>query len=329
MLEKTLKKIPFKMVVKNPCQSILARLSLLIVIFSFMGIPYGDAQELNCTVKVLHEKIQKVDAKVFTSLQAGITEFLNSRKWTSDEFKAQEKIGCNVLLNITSNSESDPDLFTATLSIQATRPVFNSGYSTSTYTNVDRDVVFHYSQFNPLTFDDNRVTGSDPLESNLTAILAYYSYLILGLDYDSFSPDGGTALLKKAQNVVTNAPENGGIHGWKAFEEKRNRYWIIDQLLSPRYSAYRTAWYTYHRQGLDIMWNMPEDGRKKILAVLKTLQDILRDNPQSTLLQAFFNAKSDEIVRIVMQGTREEKEQYLSLLSTIDPTNTGKYNTLK
>jgi len=295
----------------------------------FAVVPRVSAQELNCTVKVLHEKIQKVDQKVFTSLQAAITDFLNNRKWTGDDYKAQEKIGCNVLLNITGNSDSDPDLFTGTLSISTTRPVYNSGYTTTLYTNIDRDVVFHYSQFNPLSFDDNRVTGSDPLESNLTAILAYYAYLVLGLDYDSFSPDGGTALLKKAQNVVTNAPENGTIHGWKAFEEKRNRYWIIDQLLSPRYANYRTAWYSYHRQGLDQMWNKPDEGRKKILSIINSLQEIARNNPNSTLLQAFFNAKADELIRIIQQGTREEKEQYHKVLIAIDPTNTSKYNALK
>jgi len=287
------------------------------------------AQELNCTVKVLHDKIQNVDPKVFTSLESAISSFLNTRKWTSDDYQSQERIGCNVLINITARNDKDLDLYTATISVQATRPVYNSGYSSTLFNTVDRDLVFHYSQFNPLTFDDNRVTGPDPLESNLTAVLAYYAYLVLGLDYDSFSPNGGTNLLKKAQNVVTNAPEDGSVHGWKAFEEKRNRYWIIDQLLSPRYTGYRAAWYSYHREGLDVMWNKPADGRTKVLAVFTNLQAILRDNQQSTLIQAFFNAKSDEATRIVLQGTREEKAQYFNILSILDPANAGKYNSLK
>ena len=192
-----------------------------------------------------------------------------------------------------------------------------------------REVVFHHTQFNQLIFDDNRVTGPDPLASNLTAVLAYYVYLLLALDYDSFAPNGGTAMLKKAQNVVTNAPEDGGIKGWKPFEEKRNRYWILDQLMSPRYATYRTAWYTIHREGLDVMWNKPAEGRLKVLGTLTTLQTLLRDNQQSTLIQAFFNAKGDEITRIVMQGTREERQQYLTLLGQIDVVNAGKYNNLK
>jgi hypothetical protein len=286
------------------------------------------AQELNCKVKVMHEKIQNVDPQVFTSMERAISDFINNRKWTGDDYTAQERIDCNMLINLTSRSDKDPDLWTATLSVQATRPVYNSGYNSPTINTIDREVVFHYVQFNPLTFDDNRVTGPDPLASNLTAILAYYSYLILALDYDSYSPNGGTALLKKAQNVVTNAPEDAGIKGWKAFEEKRNRYWIIDQLLSPRYASYRTAWYNIHREGLDIMWNKPAEGRIKVLVALRTLEAILRDNQQSTLIQAFFNAKSDEITRIVMQGSKEERQQYLIMMSKIDVVNAAKYTTL-
>jgi hypothetical protein len=289
----------------------------------------ASAQELNCKVKILHEKIAGVDPQVFTGMERAITEFINNRKWTSDDFGAQERVDCNMLLNITEHSDKDPDLYSATLSIQATRPVYNSSYTSPTINTIDKDIVFHYSQYNTLTFDDNRVTGPDPLASNLTAALAYYSYLILGLDYDAFSPNGGTALFKRAQNVVNNAPEDAGIKGWKAFEDKRNRYWIIDQLLSPRYAMYRTIWYSYHRDGLDIMYNKPSEGRNKVLTALNVLQTLLRDNQQSTLVQAFFNAKSDEVTRIVMQGVREERSQYLTLLSQVDANNAQKYLSLK
>jgi hypothetical protein len=287
------------------------------------------AQELNCTVKVLHDKITGVDPQVFTSMERGITEFLNTRKWTSDDFGIQERINCNMLLNITSRSDQDPDLYSGTLSIQATRPVYNTSYTSPTLNTIDKDVVFHFSQFNPLSFDDNRVSGSDPLASNLTALLAYYSYLILGLDYDSFSPSGGTNLLKRAQNVVNNAPEDAGIKGWKAFEDKRNRYWIADQLLSPRYTAYRALWYSYHREGLDELYSKPAEGRSKMLAAINGLQTLLRDNPQSSLIQTFFNAKTDEITRLVMQGPVSERKQYLALLSQIDPDNAQKYRSLE
>ncbi|MBS1614795.1 MAG: DUF4835 family protein [Bacteroidetes bacterium] len=287
------------------------------------------AQELNCKVKVLHEKITGVDAQVFTSMERSITEFLNTRKWTGDEFKTTERIDCNMLFNVTGHSDSDPDLYTATLSIQATRPVYNTSYNSPTLNTIDKDVVFHYSQYTPLSFDDNRVSGSDPLSSNLTAILAYYSYLILGLDYDSFSPSGGTNLLKRAQNIVSNAPEDAGIKGWKAFEDRRNRYWIIDQLLSPRYTAYRALWYSYHREGLDQLYSKPAEGRRKMLEALNGLQSLFRDNPQSSLIQSFFNAKSDEVTKLVMQGSHEERKQYLTLLAQVDPDNAQKYRALQ
>ena len=301
----------------------------LFVVLSLVNFGPAHSQELNCKVKILHEKIQNVDPQLFTDMERAVADFINNRKWTTDDFTATERIDCNMLMNITARGDKDPALWTATLSVQATRPVFNSNYFTTLINTQDREVVFHYTQFNTLVFDDNRVTGPDPLASNLTAVLAYYVYLILALDYDSFAPNGGTAMLKKAQNVVTNAPEDGGIKGWKPFEEKRNRYWILDQLMSPRYATYRTAWYTIHREGLDVMWNKPAEGRLKVLGTLTTLQTLLRDNQQSTLIQAFFNAKGDEITRIVMQGTREERQQYLTLLGQIDVVNAGKYNNLK
>lgn len=302
--------------------------TILLLAFSAVGNAAG-AQELNCKVKILHEKITGVDPALFTGMERAVTEFINNRKWTGDDYAAQERIDCTMLINITSRSDKDPDLYSGTLSIQATRPVYNSSYTSPTINTIDKDLVFHYSQFNTLSFDDNRVTGPDPLASNLSAMLAYYCYLILGLDYDSFSPNGGTAMFKRAQNVVNNAPEDAGIKGWKAFEDKRNRYWIVDQLLGPRFTTYRTSWYSYHREGLDIMYNKPSEGRNKVLAAINVLQTILRDNQQSTLVQTFFNAKSDEITRVVMQGSREERGQYLSILSQVDANNAQKYLSLK
>ena len=288
------------------------------------------AQELACKVRIMHEKIEKTDPAVFTAMEHGINEFLANRRWTSDEFGNTERIDCNVLINITDKNATDPDLYTATLSIQATRPVYNTGYTTPIINYVDRDVVFHFSQYTSLQFDDNRVSGSDPLASNLTAILAYYAYLTIGLDYDSFSPDGGTTIFKKAQNIVQNAPEQGGdIHGWKAFEDKRNRYWIIDQLLSPRYAQLRSYWYSMHREGLDVLYNKPQEGNAKILAGISILNQLQKDNPGSTLLQFFFNSKSDELLRIVAQLPREERNNYLTILSATDASNAVRYSNLK
>ncbi len=288
------------------------------------------AQELNCKVKIGHDKIQNTDQQVFTAMERAVTDFINSRKWTADEWAPTERVECNILINLTGKDATDPDVYTATLSIQASRPVYNSGYSTPTINYVDRDVVFRFSQYNQLQFDDNRVNNGDALASNLTAILAYYAYLTLALDYDSFSPSGGSALYKKAQNIVSNAPEQGNtIHGWKAFEEKRNRYWMVDQILSPRYENFRKYWYSMHREGLDIMYNKPAEGRAKLLAGIAILNQLQKDNPGSSLIQFFFNAKSDEVMRNVAQSPQAERALYIPQLVTMDVSNAGKYNDLK
>lgn len=306
---------------------LLSALALLAALW--LHGPSAAAQELNCKVKIGHDKIQNTDPQVFTSMERAITEFVNNRKWTSDEWAPTERIDCNILINLTAKDASDQDLYTATMSIQATRPVYNSGYSTPLINFVDRDLVFHFSQYSQLQFDDNRVSSGEPLSSNLTAVLAFYAYFTLGLDYDSFSPSGGAAMFKRAQNIVNNAPEQSSIHGWKAFEEKRNRYWLVDQMLSPRFDNWRKYWYSYHREGLDIMFNKPTDGRAVVLAGIATMYQLQKDNPGASLIQFFFNAKSDELMRIVAQAPQAERAQYIPQLISMDVANAPKYNNLK
>jgi uncharacterized protein DUF4835 len=288
------------------------------------------AQELNCKVTIRHDKITGIDPQVFTAMQRAITEFLNSHKWTGDEFAPLEKIDCNILINLTGNNvNADVDGYSATLNIQATRPVYNSTYTTNLINYIDKDVSFHFSQFNTLQFDDNQVSGNDAMSSNLTAVLAFYSYLILGLDYDSFSPDGGTALLKKAQNIVNNAPDSKSISGWKAVENTHNRYWIADQLLNTRFSDVRSFWYSMHREGLDSMSFKPAEARTRILVNIKKLYNVNRENPNSILLQFLFNAKADEIIHLLSQAPKQERGQYITLLSAIDVPDAAKYNALR
>lgn len=288
----------------------------------------AQAQELTCKVKVMHDKIQGVDKEVFTSMERNIIEFMNTRKWTNDQYGTSEKIECNILINLF--NKVDQSSFEGTISIQASRPVYNTNYNTPTVNFVDRDLKFSYSQYVPLQFEDNRVSGNDPMVSNLTAVLAYYSYLILGLDYDSFAPNGGADLFKKAQNVVNNAPESGKtITGWKAVEGNKNRYWIIDQIQNPRFAAFRTYWYSMHREGLDNMYKKPEEAKKVVLDGIPKLVQLNKENPGSILLQFFFNAKSDELVNIVAQVPREQRLSYIGMLQQVDVTNAQKYNNLK
>lgn len=297
------------------------------ILILLSGASVAMAQELNCKVKVLADKIQNTDRSVFTTLERNITEFINNRKWTTDEFAGTERVDCTMLINLT-GKEGD-DIYTATINIQASRPVYGSSYSTSTVNYVDRSLRFRFSEYTPLQFDDNRVSGSDVLASNLTATLAFYSYLILALDYDSFSPSGGTNLLKRAQNIVSNAPDGDGISGWKAFENKFNRYWLIDQLLSPRFTSFRQLWYSYHREALDDMYEKPVESRQKVLAAVNMLNVLNRENPASAVVQFFFASKSDEMLRILAQSSKQERLVYAPILAQMDVPNAAKYNNIK
>lgn len=299
---------------------------LILFILSICTLPVV-AQELNCKVDIISDKITNVDAKVFQNLKQSLTEFLNNRKWTDDNYKPNEKIECNFLLTLQSGSD---DVYTAQLNIQASRPVYNSSYNTSTVNYIDREVTFKYAPTQVLSFDDNRVSGTNPLESNLTAVAAYYVYLILGLDYDSFSPNGGVNYLKRAQNIVNNAPEAGKqIGGWKATDGTRNRYWLVDQLLNPRFSEFIQYWYTYHRQGLDLMSQKPDDARKNILGGIPTLAKINSENPTSFLLQFFFDAKTNELANILAQTSVADRKDYIEQLSRIDVPGSAKYRSIK
>jgi len=288
------------------------------------------AQELNCKVIILHDKITGTDPQVFTTMQRALTDFMNTHKWTNDDYGTAEKIDCNFLFNLTGKVNGDNDGYSATLNIQASRPVYNSTYTSPTVNYVDKDIIFHYSAFTPVQFDETNIAGIDPMSANLTAILAFYADIIIALDYDSFSPDGGTLYLKKAQNIVNNAPEQGSsIHGWKSVDGTHNRYWIIDQLLNSQFADVRTYWYKLHREGLDSMYIKPVAARARILDGITKLNDVNKENPSSMLLQFFFNAKSDEFLRILAQSPKEDREKYIVMLSALDVPNASKYASLR
>jgi len=269
---------------------------VLLLIISFRL----SAQDVSANVDVMFDRVQNVDPKVFQALKKSLNEFINNRKWTNDNYKSTEKIECSFLLNLT--QKTGENIYTATLNIQASRPVFNSGYNTPLVNYIDRDIIFRFDESQTLQYDDNRVAGSDAMVSNLTATFAYYINIILGLDYDSFAPKGGDEYFRKAQNIVNNAPEEGkSIKGWKASEGNRNRYWLIDQILNPRFDKFRPYWYTYHRKGLDLMSQKPEEARKNILDGIPVLTKINNENPTSILFQFFFNAKANEFINTLMQ----------------------------
>jgi hypothetical protein len=290
----------------------------------------AQAQEFNCKVTLLHDKITGVDAQVFSGMQKNITEFMNTHKWTSDDYGTNEKIDVSLFINLTGNNVGgDVDAYSGSISIMASRPVYNSSYTSTLINYVDKDFIFHYSAFTPIRFDDNNVSGTDPVSANLTAVIAFYSYILLGLDYDSFAPDGGTPYFKKAQNIVSNAPEGHGITGWKAVENTKNRYWIADELLNTRFEDVRTYWYILHREGLDSMAMKPAESRTRILTNVKRLQIVNKENPSSILIQFFFNAKGDELLHILGQAPKADRGLYISMLSSLDVPNAAKYNALR
>lgn len=304
--------------------------NFVLIFLLIIGLSHNSiGQELNCTVSIRHDRITNVDKQVFADMERAISTFINNRKWTNDEYSISEKIECTIMFNLTSKIDGVPDAYESTINIQAVRPVYNTSYNTSLINFIDKEVAFKFNQFSPLIFDDNRVSGSgDALSDNLTASLAYYIYLILGLDYDSFSLNGGNFYFKRAQNVVSNAPEGKAINGWKAVESNKNRYWLIEQILNPRYSDFHKYWYTIHRLGFDNFYDKPLDAKKNILSGIGSLQKLNSENPNSILIQFFFNAKSNEFLKLLADMPVADRQTYITQLSQADVTNAQKYQEL-
>jgi hypothetical protein len=287
----------------------------LILLF-FVSVITGVAQELNCKVQVLSQQVQGTDKRVFTTLQTAIFEFMNNKKWTTDAFKLDERIDCSILINVTERPSTD--VFIATIQVQSRRPVFKSSYNSVLLNYNDNDFQFSYLENQPLEFNENQFT------SNLTSVLGFYAYMIIGMDYDTFSPSGGTNYLQKAQNVVNNA-QSASEAGWRAFESNKNRYWLITNMLDAPFVNIRECMYNYHRKGLDEMVTNKEGGRANVLEALESLRKVHQARPLSFAMQVFFNAKSDEIINIFSGAFADEKSKVMTLLNDIDPTNSNKY----
>jgi len=275
-----------------------------------------NAQELNCNISVTAPQVAGSDRTVYETMQQALYEFMNSRQWTNYKFTMDERIEVNILITIQDRVSADE--FKGNLQIQARRPVFRSSYNSTLLNHIDNDVHFRYIEHQPLEFADNTHT------SNLTSLLAFYAYLVIGLDFDSFSMNGGTPFYDKAQTVVITA-QNAPEKGWKAFESQRNRYWLIENLLNQQYAPVREAMYKLHRTGLDVMHENIETGRMAVIESIEALQRVHRQRPGSYLMQVFFNAKADEFVNIFSEAPPMDKPRVVNMLREIDPTNTAKY----
>ncbi|MGN6541254.1 MAG: DUF4835 family protein [Ginsengibacter sp.] len=282
------------------------------------------AQELRARVSVLSNRVaNNVDKKAFQTLETALNNFVNNTKWTTDNFSTNEKIDCSFLLNL--ESAGDPNVYKATLTIQSGRPVFNSSYVSPMINYQDNDVVFKYVEFQQLEFNDTRVSGTDPLVSNLTAVFAYWIDMILGFDYDSFSMRGGNVYFQKAQNIVNNAPEGRNISGWKAFDGTRNRYWLAENLLNAKYSLFHEAIYDYYRLGMDKLYDQEAVGRTAILNVLSLLNTFNTENTATMILPFFFQAKTQELIQVFSKASPQDKAKALDFLKRLDPTSSNKY----
>lgn len=300
----------------------MRRLFFVITIFSFVNVV--KAQELRARINVLSNRVGgNVDKKTFQTLQTALNNFINNRKWTTDNFSPEEKIDCSFLLNL--ESTNDANVYKASLTIQSARPVFNSSYLSPIINFQDNEIIFKYSEFQQLEFNENRVAGTDPLVANLTAVIAYYINIILGLDYDSFSQRGGDIYFQKAQNIINNAPEGRNISGWKAFDGTRNRYWLVENLLNSRYTLIHDVYYRFYRMGMDKLYEGEIVARNEILNVLSLLNNFNTDNPNTMILQFFFQGKTQELIKIFSKASPPEKSKALEYLQRLDISNASKY----
>jgi len=280
----------------------------------------GPAQELNCQVKVVHQNIQSTNLDIFTSMENDIYQFMNNTKWTSHVFSNEEKIECSIQINLT--EQIGADRFKAQLTVQAGRPIYNTSYQSSILNlqEADKSLVFQYLPNQPLDFNENIYIYE------LTSVLAYYAYIILGLDYDTFSKEGGTPYFQKALNIVNLAQSatNSGI-GWRPTEGQTNRYWLVENIVKEAFRPLRQAYYTYHMQGLDVMESRQQAGRTQIARALTSLKKVHSRLPNAYFTSIFFNSKADEIVKCFSNATDAEKKRVFDVLKEVNAGNLNKY----
>ncbi len=286
---------------------------LLLIVMSYNYF----SQELNCQVNINTSQIQgTAEKQIFDQLQKSIFEFMNNKKWTRDNFTFQEKIDCSVLIII--KSKISDDEYSASIQVESRRPVYKSSYFTPVFNYEDDNFQFKFQQFSQLDF---QVTT---FQNNLTSVLAYYAYVVIANDYDTFSPLGGTEYWQQAQLIVNNA-QTASEKGWRSSESNKNRYWIVENTLQPLFKGIRDCQYQLSKNGLDIMNEKVEEGRTNILKALDLLRPVYAARPASFNMQLFFNAKADEMVNIFKEGTPEEKTKAAELLMLVDPAHTTRY----
>ncbi|HXB39648.1 MAG TPA: DUF4835 family protein [Bacteroidia bacterium] len=290
---------------------------ILLLLTATCLLQTAHSQELNAQVEIVTTQVQGTDVtRIFGNMKRQVFEFLNNRRWTNDNFQQSERIDCSILINVTAKLGTDQ--YQAEIEVQCRRPVFKTGYNSPLFNFQDKDLQFVYVENQPFDFTVQNFTN------NITSILAYYAYIMLAVDYDSFSLLGGSEYWKTAQQIV-NAAQSASETGWRSSDSYRNRYWLIDNILNPLFQPMRETMYNYHRKGLDQMYDKPEEGRAAILAAIDNLKEVHKNRPASFNMQLFFEAKNQEIVNIFKEATNEEKTKLIEILNLIDPANQNIY----
>lgn len=298
----------------------LALLFFSIFLFSVNAF----SQEILCSININADQVVNTDKKIFNTLKTELTNFINNKKWTNDEFTTDERIEMNITISITERVSTNS--FKSTMTITARRPCFKTDYKSQTFNHVDEEFQFDYIEYQPLDYNENNFA------SNLTHVLAFYTYMVLAIDYDTFSLNGGTQYFQKANNLVQVAQSSpGNITGWRAFEKTKNRYWLVNDYLNPNYKTLRSTLYEYHRLGLDVMYDALalEAGRQKIADAIESLKTIHNRIPGSFLMQDFFQAKQLELVSIFSNSPTAQKNKIYQTLVLVDPGNASRYEKLR
>jgi hypothetical protein len=302
----------------SPSPNTLFRFAALLFLVT-LATPSLKSQELDCQVSVIAPTINNVEASVFEQLETAITEFMNGRRWTTDEFLLSERVTST--MQITISKATSQTNFEATIQVQSSRPIFNSDYNAPLLLVNDNDFDFTYTPGAMIQY------SQDQFRDNLTSVLAFYAYLILGMDYDSFSLEGGTKYYSQAQTVVINAQGlSSPPRGWSAADGKQSRYALIDNILSQTFRPLRRCYYEYHRMGLDQAFDDPTLARQAISDALISLRNVHRIRPANYNLQTFFQAKKDEIVKVFGPAEEGERARLLPVLKLIDPGNIPVYD---
>lgn len=296
---------------------------LLLSLMVFVCVVSANAQELQCDIRITTQQIQRTNRQIFETLQSAMNEFVNGRVWTNYKFSNNERIECSMLFNI---SDYTGDQFKGTLQIQVRRPVFNTSYNSVLFNYVDNDIDFSYQEYQPLEFSETSHL------SNLSSLLAYYANIIIGLNLDTYGLEAGSEFFQRAEKIVNNA-QNAMERGWRAGEStsRKNRYWLVNNILSDDYSPVREFLYRYHRHGLDMMYDKIVEGRANIAESLILLHTLHKNRPDPFMhfLQVVLDAKSDEFVNIFKESMDDEKRRVANILTQIDPSHTQKYRNIQ